>query len=116
MEDPPYQGRALLGLADEAGDPCGVCTTPCITPAVIDHNIAYPERPCGLHSPFRTSEAYKASITTSRLLDGKSSLRMQQTAPSRFVVTNIPWYMRVRGEVAAPLAVKNDDITSQYLY
>jgi hypothetical protein len=114
MEDPSYQGRALLGLADEAGDPRGVCTTPCILSAVIDHSIAYPEPLCGLHLLFRTSEAYKASTTTSRRLDGKSTLRVQRTAPSRFVFANIPWYMRVRGEVAAPLAVKNDDITSQY--
>lgn len=72
VEDPTHQGRALMGLADEACNPCGVCVIPCTQTLLADHPTAYLALPCGSHSPFRTLEACKASTATLRRLDGKS--------------------------------------------
>jgi hypothetical protein len=54
MEDTTHQGRAFLGMADQARHCRGVCVTPGSVPTHTNQLVDYPAHPCGLLLLFRT--------------------------------------------------------------
>jgi hypothetical protein len=60
MEDPTYQRRAFLGMADQAGNHRWVGETLHSTLAYSDSLIVYLVHHCGLHLPFQISKGLQA--------------------------------------------------------
>jgi hypothetical protein len=56
LEDPTYQGRTFLGMANQAGNHRGVSVTLHQTLAYSNQPTVYPGHPCGLRLLFRISK------------------------------------------------------------
>jgi hypothetical protein len=56
LEDPTYQGRSFLGMANQVGNHRGVSVTLHQTLAYSNQLTVYPGHPCGLHLLFRISK------------------------------------------------------------
>jgi hypothetical protein len=71
VEDSPHQGRALLGLAEQTRDYCGVSLIEHAKSASSDNDVVYLVHRCGLLLLFRSLTESHLSTITSRLLVGK---------------------------------------------